>query len=72
MLLTSLPAQAQKQFPCVVKSVHDGDTFTCSDKTKIRIWGIDTAEVPPKVKANEARLNGGFIARDILISKASG
>lgn len=30
-----------------VESVHDGDTFTLTDGSKVRVLGIDTPEVPP-------------------------
>ncbi len=51
-----------------VKSVHDGDTFRCSDDLRVRVWGIDTPEVPPAVKVAEP---GGFEARDYLRSYIS-
>lgn len=57
-----------QDFTCHVKHVHDGDTFTCGDDTKIRTWGIDTPEVPPAVKRSTAERNNGFIARDYLKS----
>lgn len=56
----------QNSFNCLVVDVHDGDTFTCSDKTKIRLWGVDTPEVPPKVTKDIALQNGGYISRDYL------
>jgi endonuclease YncB( thermonuclease family) len=32
-------------FSCTVASVHDGDTFTCQDGTRVRLAGIDAREV---------------------------
>lgn len=32
-------------FTCAVVQVHDGDTFTCADHTKIRVAGIDANEL---------------------------
>lgn len=37
-------------FLCLVTSVHDGDTFTCADRTRVRIAGIqapDFADTEP-------------------------
>lgn len=31
-------------FFCLVASVHDGDTFTCSDRTKVRIAGVQAPD----------------------------
>src|SRR5690349_20259394 len=33
-------------FICSVAYVHDGDTFRCSDGTRIRLSAIDTPEMP--------------------------
>lgn len=32
---------------CVQPSVIDGDTFRCADRTRIRVWGIDTPDPSP-------------------------
>ncbi len=57
---------------CNVINVHDGDTFTCYDNTKIRIWGIDTPEIPPKVSNDKAIKNNGYKAKDYLKNKIQG
>jgi len=31
--------------PCVVERVADGDTFTCRDRRRVRLLGIDTPEL---------------------------
>lgn len=62
LIMTSGCAKSEN-YSCTVTSVHDGDTFTCFDKTKIRVWGIDTPEVPPSARPAEP---GGYEARDYL------
>lgn len=42
-------------FNCSVINVHDGDTLTCSDKTKIRLTGIDAPELKQPY-GNDAKL----------------
>lgn len=32
---------------CAQPSVIDGDTFRCADRTRIRVWGIDTPDPSP-------------------------
>lgn len=34
-------------FACTVVSVHDGDTLTCRDGTKVRLAAIDAPEIGP-------------------------
>lgn len=51
------------EFNCYVVKVEDGDTFTCADGTIVKIWGIDTPEIPPRVKIAQS---GGYEARDYL------
>src|SRR5687768_12024597 len=36
----------ESTFACRVTSVTDGDTFRCSDGTRIRLSSIDTPEMP--------------------------
>jgi endonuclease YncB( thermonuclease family) len=40
-----LPSASPGAFSCRVAYVHDGDTFRCTDGTRIRIAGIDAREV---------------------------
>lgn len=42
----SRAAPARGSFSCTVASVTDGDTFRCSDGTRIRLSSIDTPEMP--------------------------
>lgn len=32
-------------FACHVVKVHDGDTFTCDDRTRVRVAGVDANEM---------------------------
>lgn len=57
-----------EEFICQVKSVHDGNTFTCNNYTKIKIWGIKAPKVPPAVKDYVAEYNNGYKSRDFLKS----
>src|SRR3954451_10920641 len=49
LLLSFLLAAAQSsygpQFSCRVAYVHDGDTFRCTDGTRIRLAAIDAPEM---------------------------
>lgn len=51
-------------FVCVVlagsRGVYDGDTFTCEDRTKVRLWGVAAPEIGRKAQA------GGIEARDFM------
>jgi endonuclease YncB( thermonuclease family) len=40
------PQLPDGQFNCVVSRVTDGDTFRCSDGTRVRLSSIDTPEMP--------------------------
>ena len=56
-------------FDCTVIRVLDGDTFeveTIRGKLKIRVWGVDTPEVPPKVTMEVAKKNGGMKAKEAM------
>ena len=39
-------ARSKQTFSWVVRYVHDGDTFRCSDGTRVRLSAIDTPEMP--------------------------
>jgi endonuclease YncB( thermonuclease family) len=53
-------------FTCIVNKVHDGDTFYCNQGPVVRIWGINSPEVPPVVNRFKAENNGGYKARDFV------
>ena len=39
------------RFSCAVRYVTDGDTFRCSDGTRVRLSSIDTPEMPGACRA---------------------
>ena len=58
-------------FVCIVlagsRGVYDGDTFTCEDKTKVRLWGVAAPEIarPAQMGGKEAR----DFMRDLIAGK---
>ena len=44
--LQELPTRTRQGFICAVAYVHDGDTFRCTDGTRVRLSAIDTPEMP--------------------------
>lgn len=60
---------ADPGFSCIVTKVIDGDTFwveTIRGKLKIRVWGVSSPEVPPKVTTEVAKQNGGLAAKEAM------
>ena len=41
-------------FSCTVQSVHDGDTFRCTNGTRIRLSSIDSPEMPGACRSGRA------------------
>jgi len=52
--------------------VSDGDTFTLSSQTRIRLFGIDAPELNQKCKRDNACEPCGQTSRDALVSLAQG
>jgi micrococcal nuclease len=51
-------------FFCAVSSVTDGDTWKCQDGTKVRLWGVNAAELKqPDGKAAREWLKGAISGR---------
>ena len=48
-----LPSRAAP-FSCSVRYVTDGDTFRCSDGTRVRLSSIDTPEMPGSCRTGRA------------------
>lgn len=59
-------------FVCPVVSIHDGDTLTCADRTRVRLAAIDAPEVDGcHGKPGRSCVAGdGFASRDNLASLA--
>jgi micrococcal nuclease len=58
LLLAVTPAACGAQAPgrpCVVASVHDGDTLRCTDGTRVRLTGIDAPELSQRPFGRTAR-----------------
>lgn len=54
-------------FSCRVRSVHDGDTFRCSDCTRVRLSSIDAPEMPGACQPGRHCAPGDpYVARDVL------
>ena len=65
-------------FSCTVGRVLDGDTFQCRDTTKVRLWGVNAAELPHYGKPGEPGANAaaaylkGLIVGSTLTCHAKG
>lgn len=72
LLLAAAAPHAQQwagdrpRFSCRVANVHDGDTFRCTDGTRIRLAAIDAPEMPGACQPRRACAPG-----DPLRSKAA-
>jgi endonuclease YncB( thermonuclease family) len=55
LALAASPALAGETFSGRVAKVADGDTFTLDDKTKVRLWGIDTPEKKQECQAADGK-----------------
>lgn len=52
---------------CIVAAVHDGDTFTCADRTAIRIAGVEARELSGRCHLPRCAPATGAEARTILV-----
>jgi endonuclease YncB( thermonuclease family) len=58
---------ASSSFSCSVTSVHDGDTFRCSDGIRVRLSSIDAPEMPGACQPGRHCAPGDpYAARDLL------
>lgn len=57
-LLSAQPAPSSPAFSCEVSYVHDGDTFRCSDGTRVRLSAIDAPEMPGACRPGRACASG--------------
>jgi endonuclease YncB( thermonuclease family) len=71
-MLVASPASAAELIGTVT-AVHDGDTFTLDNKTKISVFGIDAPELEQQCRADAIRtpepspcVPCGHAARDVL------
>lgn len=66
-----MPAAAL--FACAVVHVADGDTFTCADRTRVRLAAIDAPELPGHCRTGRACAPGDpFASKTALEALALG
>ena len=66
-------AESHDLFVCTVDSVTDGDTFRCTDGTRIRLSAIDTAERPGSCRPGRNCAPGNpYAAKSALAGMISG
>lgn len=64
---------ATDTFSCTVSSVHDGDTFRCTNGVKVRLSSIDTPEMPGACRPGRSCAPGDpYAARAVLAKLISG
>lgn len=56
-------------FSCVVRSVTDGDTFRCSNGTRVRLSSIDTPEMPGSCRQGRACAPGNPYAAKAALQR---
>lgn len=44
-LLAAFAVASGPTFSCQVTRVYDGDTLTCADARRVRLWGVDAPEI---------------------------
>ena len=71
LLILAAPALADVLTGEAIR-VHDGDTLTLSDGTKIRLFGIDAPELKQQCMKDRACTPCGEAARDLLRGMARG
>ncbi|HEV2593654.1 MAG TPA: thermonuclease family protein [Sphingomicrobium sp.] len=54
LLLAAAPLEHRTRFSCAVAYVHDGDTFRCTDGTRVRLAAIDAPEMPGACREGRA------------------
>lgn len=65
------PVQPQRNsaFSCVVSYVTDGDTFRCSNGTRVRLSSIDTPEMPGSCRQGRACAPGNPYAAKAALQR---
>ena len=59
-------------FSCVVRYVTDGDTFRCSNGTRVRLSSIDTPEMPGSCRQGRACAPGDPYAAKAALQRLIG
>ena len=59
-------------FSCTVRSVTDGDTFRCSNGTRVRLSSIDTPEMPGSCRQGRACAPGDPYAAKAALQRLIG
>ena len=61
-----------KSFSCAVRYVNDGDTFRCSDGTRVRLSAIDAPEMPGSCRPGRACAPGNPHAAKAALERLIG
>lgn len=59
-------------FLCQQPSVHDGDTFRCADRTRVRVWGLDAPELATPAGPASMRAMATMLAGQTLTCQRKG
>jgi len=59
-------ASSAEPFLCVYPAVHDGDTWTCRGGQRVRLWGVNAAELRDPGGAEAKRALNHLIAGKVL------
>lgn len=59
-------------FLCVVGPIHDGDTFTCKEGPRVRVWGVDAPELATEAGPASRRALTRLIAGKTLECEKKG
>lgn len=68
----SAPTKQGATFACTVQSVHDGDTFRCTNGTRVRLSSIDSPEMPGACRSGRTCAPGDPFAAKAQLAQLIG